>query len=75
MKLKELSRLPEQSITFDRDHLRIAKEYGGIPILVQRGRRLTLAIRLPSGEVLYDFRREIAALTQVLARKTKPKYD
>ena len=75
MKLKELSRLPAQSVTFDRDHLRIAKEYGGTPILIQRGARLSLAIRLPNGEILHDFRKEIAALTQALARKTKPKYD
>jgi hypothetical protein len=75
MKLKELSRLPSQSVTFDRDHLRIAEEYGGVPMLIQRGRRLSLAIRLPNGEVLHDFRKEIAALTQALAQRTKPKYD
>lgn len=62
------------SVTFDRDHLNIAKEYGGTPILVPRGRRLTLAIRLPSGEILHDFRKEIATLTNALANKVKANY-
>ncbi len=75
MKLKELSQIPSPSVTFDRDHLRIAKEYGGIPILIQRGRRLSLAIRLPNGEILHDFRKEIAALTRALATAKKPTYD
>lgn len=71
MKLKTLSRIPPASVSFDRDHLRIAKEYGGIPMLVQRGRRLSLAIRLPNGEVLHDFRKEIAALTNAISNKFK----
>lgn len=71
MKLKSLSQIPPASVTFDRDHLRIAKEYGGIPILIQRGRRLSLAIRMPNGEVLHDFRKEITMLTQALAQKIK----
>lgn len=71
MKLKTLARIPPASVSFDRDHLRIAKEYGGIPMLIQRGRRLSLAIRLPNGEVLHDFRKEITALTQALAHKMK----
>lgn len=69
--MKTLAHIPPPSITFDRDHLRIAKEYGGTPILVQRGRRLALAIRLPNGDILHDFRKEIAALTQSLATKYK----
>jgi hypothetical protein len=40
-------------------------------MLIQKGRRLTLAIRLPDGKILYDFRKEIAALTQTLANKVK----
>lgn len=71
MSLKTLAHLPPASVSFDRDHLRIAKEYGGVPILIQRGRRLSLAIRLPDGEILHDFRKEIAALTQALAAKMK----
>jgi hypothetical protein len=73
MKLKTLAHLPPASVTFDRDHLRIAEEYGGIPMLIQRGRRLSLAIRLPNGEVLHDFRKEITALTQALANKLASK--
>jgi hypothetical protein len=69
MRLKTFSEIP--SVTFDRDHLRVAKDYGGVPMLIQKGRRLTLAIRLPDGKILYDFRKEIAALTQTLANKVK----
>jgi len=71
MKLKTFSEIP--SVTFDRDHLRVAKDYGGVPMLIQRGRRLTLAIRLPNGEILYDFRKEITALTQALSNKLTSK--
>ena len=60
------------SITFDRDHLRIARKYGGVPIVVKsKGNRLALAIRLPNGEILHDFRKEIAMLTNTLANKFK----
>jgi hypothetical protein len=59
------------SITFDQDHLRIAKKHGGVPVVVPRGDRLALAIRLPNGEILYDFRKELAALTNALVAKTK----
>ena len=69
MRLKSLAHIPPASVTFDRDHLRIAKEYGGIPILIQKGRRLSLAIRMPNGDILHDFRKEITALTQALADK------
>lgn len=71
MSLKTLAQIPSASVAFDRDHLRIAKEYGGVPILIQRGRRLSLAIRLPDGEILHDFRKELAALTQALANHMK----
>jgi hypothetical protein len=69
--MKTLAHIPPPFVSFNRDHLRIAKEYGGTPILVQRGRRLSLAIRLPSGEILHDFRKELAILTQTLVRKAK----
>ena len=59
------------SVTFDRDHLLLAKKHGGIPILVPRGNRLTLAIRLPNGEILHDFRKEISAITTTIANKFK----
>ena len=59
----------QASVTFDRDHLLLAKKYGGVPILVPRGRRMALAIRLPNGEILHDFRKEISALTNALEQK------
>jgi hypothetical protein len=71
MKLKSLKEIPQPSITFDRDHIRLAKKYRGRPILVPRGRSLTLAIQLPNGEILHDFRKEIATLTKALAGKMK----
>jgi hypothetical protein len=61
----------QASVTFDRDHLLLAKKHGGIPILVPRGNRLALAIRLPNGEILHDFRKEISALTNALTNKIK----
>jgi hypothetical protein len=61
----------QASVTFDRDHILLAKKHGGIPILVPRGRRLALAIRLPNGEILHDFRKEISALTNALTNKIK----
>lgn len=73
MRLKSLAHIPPASVTFDRDHLHIAKEYGGIPILIQKGRRLSLAIRMPNGDILHDFRKEITALTQALANKLTSK--
>ena len=57
------------SVTFDRDHILLAKKYGGIPILVPRGNRLALAIRLPNGEILHDFRKEISTLTEAISEK------
>jgi hypothetical protein len=75
MKTKKLPQIPTPSVTFDRDHLTIAKRHGGVPILIQRGNRLALAIRLPNGEILHDFRKEITALTEALIQKTKPHYD
>lgn len=57
------------SINFDRDHILLAKKYGGIPILVPRGNRLALAIRLPNGEILHDFRKEISNLTEAISEK------
>ena len=59
------------SVTFDRDHLLLAKKYGGIPMLVPRGTRLALAIRLPNGEILHDFRKEISNLSNAIANKFK----
>jgi hypothetical protein len=59
------------SVTFDRDHLLLAKKYGGIPMLVPRGTRLTLAIRLPNGEILHDFRKEISMLRNALVAQTR----
>ena len=59
------------SVTFDRDHLLVAKKHGGIPILVPRGTRLALAIRLPNGEILHDFRKEISNLSNAIANKFK----
>jgi hypothetical protein len=61
----------QASVTFDRDHLLLAKKYGGVPVLIPRGRRLALAIRLPNGEILHDFRKEISALTNALTNKIK----
>jgi hypothetical protein len=61
----------QASVTFDRDHILLAKKYGGVPILVPRGTRLTLAIRLPNGEILHDFRKEISMLSNALANKFK----
>ena len=61
----------QASVTFDRDHILLAKKHGGIPILVPRGNRLALAIRLPNGEILHDFRKELAMLTQSLPNKSK----
>jgi hypothetical protein len=61
----------QASVTFDRDHILLAKKHGGIPILVPRGNRLALAIRLPNGEILHDFRKEISALSNALNNKIK----
>jgi hypothetical protein len=61
----------QASVTFDRDHILLAKKYGGVPILVPRGNRLTLAIRLPNGEILHDFRKEISALSNALVAQTR----
>jgi hypothetical protein len=59
------------SVTFDRDHLLLAKKYGGIPMLVPRGTRLALAIRLPNGDILHDFRKEISMLSNALVAQTR----
>jgi hypothetical protein len=61
----------QSSVTFDRDHILLAKKHGGIPILVPRGNRLALAIRLPNGDILHDFRKEISSLTNAIANKFK----
>ncbi|NDG72162.1 MAG: hypothetical protein EBY32_12860 [Proteobacteria bacterium] len=61
----------QASVTFDRDHILLAKKHGGIPILVPRGNRLALAIRLPNGDILHDFRKEISALTNALVAQTR----
>ena len=59
------------SVTFDRDHLLIAKKHGGIPILVPRGNRLALAIRLPNGTIINDFRKEISTLSNAISTRMK----
>jgi len=61
----------QASVTFDRDHILLAKKHGGIPILVPRGNRLALAIRLPNGEILHDFRKEISILSNALVAQTR----
>jgi hypothetical protein len=61
----------QSSVTFDRDHILLAKKHGGVPVLVPRGNRLALAIRLPNGEILHDFRKEISALSNAIANKMK----
>lgn len=55
-------------VAFDKDHIQIAKSYGGVPILEKRKGRLALAIRLPNGKILHDFQKEIRELTLKLTK-------